>query len=150
MQILDAARERKNERGQALLETALIMPVLLLLFLGIIEFSILFIQYFGLIYTTDHIAQAAARLGGYTSELNNVRNNNRLPFIDNASMTVSVNTVNAGGAAICSTGHCLCRYGEAVVVNTSHPARIRIMGLVRYDLTLRVQQSLFCWRGGAP
>jgi Flp pilus assembly protein TadG len=146
----NVAAGKRRELGQSLLETALILPILLLLLLGIIEFGKLFIQYFGLVYTADHISQAAARLGGYTSELDTVRNNNRLPFIDNASLTVTVNTVDSGGAAICSTGHCLCQYGEAVIVGVTHPAQIRIMGLVRYDLTLRVQQSLFCWRGGAP
>ena len=71
-----------KQRGQSLLEFALVIPALLILILGIIEFGKVFVQYFGLLYTADNVAQASARLGGDGPALDAVQNNNRLPFIN--------------------------------------------------------------------
>jgi len=138
-----------KQRGQSLLEFALVIPALLILILGIIEFGKVFVQYFGLLYTADNVAQASARLGGDGPALDAVQNNNRLPFINNAQVARTVNTLDTSGNVVCSTYPCTCNYGQVTRVRLSHPATIRIL-FIRYDLTLTTTNTSVCWRGGAP
>jgi Flp pilus assembly protein TadG len=143
-------RVEKTSRGQALLETALVLPFLLMLIVGIIEFGVLFVQYFGLLYTTDHVTMAAARLGGDGPELDVVQRDNRLPFIDPAQITRSVSILDTSGAVVCSTGTCACAYGQVARVSMTHPAKLSIPFVATWNLVLSVQESQVCWRGGAP
>jgi len=140
----------KTNRGQALLETALVLPFLLMLIVGIIEFGVLFIQYFGLLYTTDHVTMAAARLGGDGPELDIVERDNQLPFIDPTRLTRSVSILDTSGAVVCSTGVCACTYGQVARVSMTHPAKLSIPFVATWNLVLSVQESQVCWRGGAP
>jgi len=138
-----------GEAAQAVTELAIALPVLLLIVLGILEFGRVFVQLQGLDYASDHVAQAAARLGGYSPTLDTVLQNNRVPLLDPALVTFDVNTTDPDGAPICTTGQCTCEYGEIVRVTARYPTYIRIL-LIYQDLELKIDKSLFCWRGGAP
>lgn len=77
-----------NRRGQALVELALVLPVLLTLLLGIVEFGRLFSAYM----TIQHAAREGVRLGilGATDAeiIGRVQANS--PSLDPAKLTVSV------------------------------------------------------------
>jgi hypothetical protein len=44
---------------------------------------------------------------------------------------------------------CQCEYGDSVRITGEYDTALRIL-FFNADLTLVVQDSLFCWRGGAP
>jgi Flp pilus assembly protein TadG len=58
------ARRQKRERGQALVEFALVLPILAMLILGIVQFGIVFHDYVAL---TDAV-RAGARQGSVTHD----------------------------------------------------------------------------------
>ncbi len=60
----------KDRRGQALVELALIVPILLFLVLGVVEFGRLFNAYM----TVQHAAREGARLGILGASDNEIRN----------------------------------------------------------------------------
>ena len=137
-----------NRRGQAWVETALVLPIVLLVMIGLIEFGRVFAEYFGLAFATEHVAQSAARLGGYTAELDTILDRNSF-MIDTSKVTYTVNTVDADLSPLCSDGRCTCDYGDFVVVESSYPTGVHIL-LFADSFTLRSENTLHCWRGGAP
>mgnify|MGYP001221452190 CR=1 FL=1 len=79
-----------------------------------------------------------------------MQSQNRLPFIDSAQLTRNVTVLDSSGAVVCSTGTCLCTYGQIVKVRMTHPFRLGIPFLLSIYGTLPVEESQVCWRGGAP
>jgi len=83
----------KNENGQAILETALILPILLLLLCGIIDFG-------RILYASTHlnmVTQEAVRLAGFgktDSEIAQFVNEN-VELNDKDTITVNVTPVYA-------------------------------------------------------
>jgi hypothetical protein len=144
------ALQKNKGKGQALVEFALVLTALALLTIGVLEFGRVFVQYFGMIYVTDHLAQAAARLGGYDdAAFKTVMEGSQLPLLDVSQIKVAVNTAKPDGSPVCSSGKCACQYGEVAVVATAYPTNLRILW-IQQDVALTASESLFCWRGGAP
>jgi Flp pilus assembly protein TadG len=110
----------KRENGQTMVEFALVLPILLMLLLGIIQFGIAFNNYLAV---TDAV-RAGARQGAVARYLapgdrcasveNRVRES--ADNLDQAQLTVScASTFNAG---------------EDVTVSASYPYDIDILGMV--------------------
>ncbi|MGI9613344.1 MAG: TadE/TadG family type IV pilus assembly protein [Acidimicrobiales bacterium] len=123
-----------NERGAILAEFALVMPVLLVILFGIIEF--------GLAFSRSQSITAAAREGGRLASLSSSTTtdiSNRvdatlgsLPF--DAPPTVTV--IPPGG--------CAGREGEPVTVTVSAPHRITIPFALDRQITLSGQAVFRC------
>ena len=80
-------RIRKNERGVALLELAIITPVLLLLIMGIVEFGWLFNGYITLTGAAREGARVAAVNGDYEKAVDD--HINALPRLNVSSISKS-------------------------------------------------------------
>lgn len=76
---------KTNERGQALIELALALPILLLILMGIIEF--------GRIFHTNIIIEQAARAGG------------RLATVNQNSADIAATVVTAGSSLSVNANH---------------------------------------------
>lgn len=84
--------ERSRKRGAEVLEMALMMPILLLLIFGMIEF--------GYFFYLQHNLQAAAREGARTGAMLNATNTDA---INKASAFLGAANLNAGSFNITST-----------------------------------------------
>lgn len=143
---------RQEQRGQSLLEIALVLPILLILVMGLLEFGRVFIEYMALTYATDHVAQAASRLGGNDPALSTVLQNSRIAFLNTARVQIEVDVLEIDGSEVCdgaANPACRCEYGQVVRVSSRYDTGVRIL-FVNPNLRLQVQSTLFCWRGGAP
>lgn len=113
-------RARKEERGQAMVEFALVLPVFMLLIFGIIDFGMGFHTWI----TVTNSAREGARLGavrGTEAEIVQ-RVHDTADTLDAANMTVMV--TNAGGDS-----------GESVVVDVDYDYTLitpldNILGLI--------------------
>ncbi|MDW7660400.1 MAG: pilus assembly protein [Bacillota bacterium] len=84
----------KKDDGQAMVELALILPVLLLIIMGIIEFGFMFNNYL----TLNNISREAARyasLGGTDAEAA-IRATEIAPNLDSAKLTIVITPTEAG------------------------------------------------------
>ena len=135
--------------GQALVEFALILPLVLMLLVGMLEFGRLYGEFFGLHLVMEHVSSDAARLGGYGPELDAVLLGHSFPFLDPTRVRYHVHTQAPDGELVCSTGTCTCEYGQYVVVEGRYPTGVQIL-FFRRSLTLETRHVLHCWRGGAP
>jgi hypothetical protein len=146
-----APRPALRKPGQALVEFALILPVLLVVLISILEFGRLYMEYFNLHYLTNNTAQAAARLGGDVAELDLVIGSHQLPPLRIENVAVSIDTLSSSGAVQCSgaSATCVCEYGDVIRVSTRYPTSISILGF-QQEIALQASSTLFCWRGGAP
>lgn len=140
---------RKREAGQAIVEFVLIVPLLLMILIGIFQFGRLFAEYLLLDFMMEHVAQASARLGGYSSDLDIVLDNHLYPLLDKDRIAYQVNTMDEDGNTVCGTGDCTCDYGEYTVVETQYPTSVQVL-FFRSSLVLKTKSTLHCWRGGAP
>lgn len=78
----------RNEKGQSLVEFAILLPVLLLLIMGILEFGLMLNSYL----TINNSAREGARLGivsGSNSEISNLITNIS-PNLDSQNLHVSI------------------------------------------------------------
>jgi Flp pilus assembly protein TadG len=129
-------RRRERERGQALIEFALVMPLFLLLLLGIVQFGTVFRDYIAL---TD-----ATRVGARTASVARSINpeGNRVPHIvtktqqaavnlDTGKMVITVNPVKIDGV---TAGW---EEGGDVTVRATYPFNISIIGMVVFSGTLK-------------
>lgn len=82
---------RRNERGQNLIEFALLFPLLLFLVLGIIDFSLLFFSY----NTLANVAREGARYGIIDDNKSNIENAGRAlaTGLDPARLTLNNTTI---------------------------------------------------------
>ena len=144
--------EKHRNRGQALLETALTLPVVLLALVGAVQFAMLFSEYIFFQELNNNVAQAAARLGGNpaSGELQNVIDNSYFGWMDPSEVALTIDTLEPDGSVACdgsTTPHCICEYGDFVRVTGQYDTALHILAF-NVDLTLRARDSLFCWRGG--
>lgn len=132
-------------------EFAMVLPILLLVLLGVIEFGMLFSEYIFLLDATGSVAQGAARLGGNVSALSTVEDNSYIAWMDPSHAQFTVDTLDPDGTLVCdgSTDTCECEYGDSIRVTGEYETSLHILSF-HADLTLVAQDSLFCWRGGAP
>ena len=135
--------------GQALVELALVLPVLLLLLLGILEFGRVYLEYLGLNYAANHTAQAAARLGGPGPGTDTVLAAQALPPLDVSRVNLAWTILDPDGNVQCSGPTCQCEYGQLVQLTAQYPTQVQILGF-REHWYLSVSLALFCWQGGAP
>ena len=101
----------KANKGQALVEFALILPLLLLLIFGVIEFG----RIFGAELTVNNSAREGARLGaiGATDSLIVTRVLNSSGMLDSAKVAVTITPVESSRV----------RGGE-IQVNVSYPVTV--------------------------
>ncbi len=79
---------KKNSRGQSLVETAIVLPIILLIIMGIIEFGLLFNNYIIITNASREGARKAA-IGGTDSEIIQVVEN-VTTTLELSRMTISV------------------------------------------------------------
>lgn len=84
---------RKNTRGQSLVETAIILPILVLIIVGIIEFGLLLNNYI-LITNASREGARKAALGGTDSEIVQVVEN-MSTTLDVSKMTIAVSPASS-------------------------------------------------------
>lgn len=84
---------RKNTRGQSLVETAIILPILVLIIVGIIEFGLLLNNYI-LITNASREGARKAALGGTDSEIVQVVEN-MSTTLDISKMTIAVSPASS-------------------------------------------------------
>ncbi|MGD2104840.1 MAG: TadE/TadG family type IV pilus assembly protein [Anaerolineae bacterium] len=142
----------RRDEGQALMETALTLPIVLLALIGAAQFGMLFSEHIFLQTVNGNVAQAAARLGGNpeSGELETVMDNSAIGWLDPSMMDVTVDALEPDGTMTCdgtSEAHCTCDYGDLVRVTSEYDTNVHILSF-RVDVTLRAQSCLFCWRGG--
>ena len=82
------SRFRENEKGQALVETALVLPLLIILILGIIQFGIIFNNQVAVASAAREGARSAA-VGAGNDEINAVVSN----ALSHSVLLQNVNTV---------------------------------------------------------
>jgi Flp pilus assembly protein TadG len=131
-----ATRLGRREKGQALVEIALILPVFLLLLLGIVQFGSVFRDYIALTDATRVGARQAAVARSIQPESARVPNviskvEKAAVNLDKTKMTVTVSPVMVDGVTPGWE-----RSGE-VEVRASYPFRINIIGLVVFNGTLK-------------
>lgn len=114
----------RGERGAAIIEFAIVMPVLIILVFGIVHFAIAFNRYQGI--------HAAAREGARTASI---------PTATAGDITARVNAALAGitfdsPPAINTGSSCLNRRGQQVTVTVSAPHQISVPLLPVWNVTL--------------
>lgn len=84
----------KNDKGQSLVEFAILLPVLLLLLMGILEFGLILNSYL----TINNSAREGARLGivsGSNIEINSLINNIS-PNLDKTKLIINITPLEEG------------------------------------------------------
>jgi Flp pilus assembly protein TadG len=123
---------RSGESGQAFVELALVLPILLLLLLGVIQFGNVFRDYIALTDATRVGARQAAVSRSIQPDAN------RIPLVitkvqraavnlDTNQMTVTVTPVKVDGI---TPGW---EESGDVTVRATYPFRINLFGMVLYD-----------------
>ncbi len=111
----------RNERGQAIVEFALVLPILMAILLGIIQFGIIFNNYI----TLTDATRAGARKAAVSRFLNDNGASAKQAVLDSATgldQTVLSPTVSVTAAPDWSMA------GNQVTVTASYPYSIDILG----------------------
>lgn len=125
-------RRRNEQSGQAFVELALVLPVLLLLLLGVIQFGNVFRDYIALTDATRVGARQAAVSRSIQPE------SNRIPLViskvqkaavnlDKTKMTITVEPVKMDGV---TPGW---EESGDVTVRSTYPFKINLFGMVLYN-----------------
>jgi Flp pilus assembly protein TadG len=131
-----AMKHQRRERGQALVEIALILPIFLLLLLGIVQFGSVFRDYIALTDATRVGARQAAVARSIQPESARVPNivakvEKAAVNLDKTRITVTVSPVKVDGI---TPGW---EQSGEVTVRASYPFKINLIGLVVYNGTLQ-------------
>jgi Flp pilus assembly protein TadG len=110
----------KRENGQTMVEFALVLPILLMLLLGVIQFGIAFNNYLAV---TDAV-RAGARQGAVARYL---PPGDRCPSVENRVRESADNLDQAKLGVTCASTFVP---GEDVTVSASYPYSINILGMV--------------------
>jgi Flp pilus assembly protein TadG len=130
------SRRRRGESGQAFVELALVLPVLLLILLGIIQFGTVFRDYIALTDATRVGARQASVARSIQPE------SSRIPLViakvqkaainlDSNRMSVTVEPVMLDGV---TPGW---EASGDVTVNSTYPFRVTMFGIVLFDGVLK-------------
>jgi Flp pilus assembly protein TadG len=133
----------ERERGQALVELALVLPVFLLLLLGIVQFGSVFRDYIALTDATRVGARQAAvarstlpidqRVSSITARVHKAAVN-----LDPAKMTVVVEVFDpVSGAPLDETLETGWQQSGDVSVSTTYPFKVNLFGMVLHEGTLK-------------
>ncbi len=162
----NAEKGSDGERGQNLVEFALVLPVLLVLMIGGYNLGLLWLRISAADYVAQTAAVAAARYGGYTSGLqHSVDTEARNSFLggDLANFSWRLETASIGGSVSCdgrpgpvdgegasgslpSPIGCTCNWGEQVTVVTSYHWKLDAV-VYKWENTYQSVKSALCWRG---
>jgi Flp pilus assembly protein TadG len=123
---LRAAHPLRSEQGQAAVEMALILPILVTLIVGIVEFGIAFNNYLTLTDATRAGARKAAvsRFVGDNGASARAAVFAAAPGLKQSALNVTATSQDANGASDWTTS------GDVVTVTASYPYSIDILGLV--------------------
>jgi Flp pilus assembly protein TadG len=140
---LRARLRSSNEEGQALLEFAFTVPLLLALVTGIVAFGIVLNRYQELTNATSTSAQTLAMSRGQTSDPCATTAQalyNGAPTLAQSSvtLTVSLNGVNVGGKT-CSTATLV--EGQTAQVTATYPCNFPLVYGLNLSCTLRAQTA---------
>jgi Flp pilus assembly protein TadG len=129
-------RHSRREDGQAVVEFALVLPILLLILLGIIQFGSVFRDYIALTDATRVGARQASVARSIQPESSRVpiiiaRTHKAGVNLNPAKMNVTVEPVMVDGV---TPGW---EASGDVTVRATYPFRIRLLGLVVFDGTLK-------------
>lgn len=129
-------RRTERERGQALVEFALVLPLFLLLLLGIVQFGSVFRDYIALTDATRVGARQAAVARSIQPESDRVpniiaRTEKAAVNLDKLQMTVTVEPVMIDGV---TAGW---EQGGDVTVRATYPFKVNLFGMVLFDGTLK-------------
>jgi Flp pilus assembly protein TadG len=106
----DRGVKKKRNRGQAIVEFALILPIFLLLVLGSMEFGLVFHQY-QIVTSASREGARAATLGGTDAEVR-------------AAVNSAASTINSGALTTTISPAARVR-GNAVTVTVTNPVTIQ-------------------------
>lgn len=123
-----------SEQGASLAEFALVLPVLLMILFGIIEF--------GLVFSRSQAVEAAAREGGRLASLSSTTTADVSSRVDATLGGITFNSAPA--VSVIPTGGCADREGESVTVIVSVLHRIAIPFVFDSDVTLTGQAVFRC------
>jgi Flp pilus assembly protein TadG len=129
-------RRRNREKGQAMVELALVLPIMLLLLLGIVQFGSVFRDYIALTDATRVGARQAAVARSIQPESSRVPNvvakvHKAAVNLDQNKMTVTVTPVKLDGI---TPGW---EASGDVTVRSTYPFKINLFGMVLYSGTLQ-------------
>ncbi len=123
-----------RERGAGLAEFALVMPVLLMILFGIIEF--------GFAFRRSQAIEAAAREGGRLASLSSSSPSDVADRVDEALGSTAFDGPPV--VSIVPSGGCFGREGQSVTVTVSAPHQITIPFVFDRDLTLTGRSVFRC------
>lgn len=124
---------RPSERGAVLAEFALILPVLLMILFGIIQF--------GITFSRAQAVEAAAREGGRLASLSSTTQADVLGRVD---ATLAGSLGDSVPTVVLEPGLCAGREGESVTVTVSVPHRIAIPLVLDREMTLTGHAMFRC------
>ncbi len=157
------ASVRGAGRGQALVEFALVLPVLVLLMVGGYHLGLLYLRVTDVGYIAQSAVLDAARYGGDTAALRgSVDEQVAHSFIGkgNRDFAWHVETRSVSGVTVCGapgpTGEdggygvtCTCRWGERVAVVATYRWELDLL-VTRWHGLYQAEKTALCWRGLGP
>ena len=119
---------RSNQRGQAVIELALTLPLLLLVVFGIIDFGFMFQRY----ESVTNAAREGARLGILPDYTATEAQNRAISYLTASGLN---GTVRACGAAMAKNSRCAQMTTQTVTIAGSTPAKTvdQVRVIVEYD-----------------
>ncbi len=128
-------RRSRRENGQAVVEFALVMPVLLLLLLGVVQFGTVFRDYIALTDATRVGARQASVARSIQPETNRVpiveaRVRKAAVNLDGSKLTIEVDPRKIDGSQGWEAS------GD-VTVRATYPFNVNLFGLVLFNGTLK-------------
>ena len=115
---MTAAKTTRSERGQAMVETAIVMPVLLLVLLGLIQFGLLFRDYLALVDAVRVGARAGAVSRGTADP----------PATAEAKVRAASSDLDLAKLKVTVTSSWT--QGSEVLVKATYPYDINVLGIV--------------------
>ncbi len=126
-------RSPRGERGNALAEFALVLPLLMMFVFGIIEL--------GFAFTTAQAVEAAAREGGRLASLSSATASD---VQDRVDATLAGVPLESGPVVTIVPGDCDGREGQSVAVTVSGTRRVNIPFVLDRNVNLSSQAVFRC------
>ena len=129
-------RRLRNDRGQAAVELALVLPVLLIVLYAIFQFGQVYVQYQEVSAATSEGARQASNMAG-------VADPGRTSTIV-ATVRAGANVSNHGtfdSSALAVTVSSTWAPGDPVTVTSKYPATVSILGVTLFSDTLTTRRT---------
>jgi Flp pilus assembly protein TadG len=129
-----SARRRRGERGQSLVEFALILPILMLVLLGIFKCGVVYNNYIQLTNAVDVGARQFAEERGQASPCTDSGSDatNVATGLSTASMTLTMSETGTSSTYVYPAGTGTCptlSAGNSATVTGSYPCNLTIIGI---------------------